>query len=397
MTPRTPDAPDAPESADSRPGISRRALFAGVGAASVTGIGGFVSGSLAGGASDQTAPTAASAPVPVPALGAQQAGVQRPPVPQQHCLVAVLDLDVAALQTTLAALGERIVQVTDPSVPAAPPVPDGPADLSVTVGLGSRALSATRSPELAELVALPEFRGDAELAPEFRGGDLLLSVNASDPAPLEAVLASLLEVVGGAQLRWSEFGFRGVPVDGVARNPLGYWDGIIRPTTSAEFDADVWISAGPLAGGTVCVVRRFRLDVDGFRHLAPAERDATIGRVESSGAPLSGGVRDDEVDLAAKTPSGELLIPPHAHARAAHPTFTGSPLMLRRGYSYRANADELGHLFVSFQNDVTTFTRTQLRLDEVDALMAFATPSATGAFAILPGWDATSSLGGTLF
>jgi len=203
--------------------------------------------------------------------------------------------------------------------------------------------------------------------------------------------------VEGAQLRWSEFGFRGVSVEGVTRNSLGYWDGIIRPSTAAEFDADVWIGSGPLAGGTVCVVRRFRLDVDGFRRLAPAERDATIGRVEATGEPLSGGDRDDPVDLAAKTPSGELLIPPQAHARAAHPTFTGSPLMLRRGYSYRANADELGHLFVSFQNDVSTFTRTQLRLDEVDALMDFASPTATGAFAILPGWSAASSLGGTLF
>ena len=318
-------------------------------------------------------------------------------MPQQHCLVAVLDLDLAALESTLAALGTRIVQVTDPALPGAPPVPDGPADLTVTVGLGARALAATSSPELAELVALPEFKGDAALDPDLRGGDLLLSVNASDPAPLEAVLAFLVEAVDGARLRWSEFGFRGAPDGGVTRNPLGYWDGIIGPTTTAEFDTDVWIGSGALAGGTVCVVRRFRLDVGGFRRLTPADRDATIGRVESTGAPLSGGDRGDQVDLAAKSPSGELLVPSRAHVRAAHPTFTGSPLMLRRGYGYRANADELGLLFVSFQNDVATFTRTQLRLDEVDALMDFATPRATGAFAILPGWDATGSLGGTLF
>jgi dye decolorizing peroxidase len=389
MTSQEPGSPDA------HPGISRRALLAGVGAASLTGLGGFALGSLVDGSPDQPGPRAV--PAPVPARGPHQAGVQRPETPQQHCLVAVFDLDPGALETTLTALGARIAQLTDPSSPPAPPTPDGPRDLSVTVGLGARALAATRAPDLADLVALPDFAGDAELAPELRGGDLLLSVNASDPAPLEAVLASLVEVVAGAQLRWSELGFRGTPVDGVARNPLGYWDGIIRPTTAAEFNDDVWISSGPLAFGTVCVVRRFRLDVDGFRRLTSAERDATIGRVESSGAPLSGGNRDDPVDLAAKTPSGELLIPAHAHARAAHPTFTGSPLMLRRGYSYRASASDLGHLFVSFQNDVTTFTRTQLRLDDVDALMEFATPTATAAFAILPGWDADGSLGGTLF
>ncbi|TPX00947.1 peroxidase, partial [Schumannella luteola] len=134
-----------------------------------------------------------------------------------------------------------------------------------------------------------------------------------------------------------------------------------------------------------CVMRRFRLDVDGFRALAPADRDATIGRVQSTGAPLSGGARDDQVNLGAKAADGTLLIPPHAHARAAHPSFTGSPLMLRRSYSYRVDEADHGHVFISYQNDVQTFARTQLRLDEVDALMRFSTPTATAAFAILPG------------
>jgi dye decolorizing peroxidase len=373
--------------------FSRRALLAGVGAAGAAGLAGFGLGSLVGAPGVGGPPSASS---PVPALGEHQPGIERPGIPQQHCLLAVLEVDVDALEGFLRALGERIVELTDPAA-AAPPVPDGPGDLSVTVGLGARALAATAAPELADLVAVPAFAGDADLPGDVVGGDLLLSVNASDPGVLEPVLAALVAVVGGARLRWSEFGFRGTPVDGVVRNSLGYWDGIVRPSSTAEFESDVWIGAGPLAGGTICVVRRFRLEVERFRDLPPADRDATMGRVESSGAPLSGGNRDTPVDLSAKTPSGEFLVPVNAHVRAAHPSFTGSPLMLRRGYSYRSTATELGHLFVSFQNDVATFTRTQLRLDEVDALMRFATPTATGAFAVLPGWQQGATLGGTLF
>jgi dye decolorizing peroxidase len=383
----------APESSPAGSTFSRRALFAGVGAAGVAGLAGFALGSAVDGPSQDAALTATG---PVPALGEHQPGIERPRIPQQHCLLAVLDVDIDELRESLAGLGERIVELTDPAA-AAPPVPDGPGDLSVTVGLGARALAATAAPELADLVALPPFAGDAGLPAEVLGGDLLLSVNASDPGILEPVLAALVAVVAGARLRWSEFGFRGAPVEGVVRNSLGYWDGIVRPSSAAEFDSDVWIGSGRLAGGTICVVRRFRLEVERFRGLPSAERDATIGRVEGSGAPLSGGVRDTPVDLSAKTPSGEFLVPANAHVRAAHPSFTGSPLMLRRGYSYRSTATDLGHLFVSFQNDVATFTRTQLRLDEVDALMRFATPTATGAFAILPGWQDGSTLGGTLF
>jgi dye decolorizing peroxidase len=385
---------EPPASPSKRTGaeFSRRALLAGVGAAGAAGLAGFGLGSVVGANSEDATPTVPA----VPALGEHQPGIERPAIPQQHCLLAVFDLDIDALEHSLAALGERIVELTDAAA-AAPPVPDGPGDLSVTVGLGSRALAATTSPALANLVSLPAFAGDADLPADVLGGDLLLSVNASDPGVLEPVLAALVALVEGARLRWSEFGFRGSPVDGVVRNSLGYWDGIVRPSSTAEFDSDVWIGSGPLAGGTICVVRRFRLDVERFRGLPSADRDAIMGRVESSGAPLSGGVRDTPVDLSAKTPSGEFLVPVNAHVRAAHPSFTGSPLMLRRGYSYRSTAEDLGHLFVSFQNDAATFTRTQLRLDEVDALMRFATPTATGAFAILPGWQHGATLGATLF
>ena len=126
-----------------------------------------------------------------------------------------------------------------------------------------------------------------------------------------------------------------------------------------------------------------------------------IGRHRQDGSPLSGGGRFDQVDLNAKADNGDLLVPAHAHARAAHPSFTGSRLMLRRSYNYRASAADHGHLFISYQNDVGAFAKTQLRLDEVDDLMHYVTPTATAAFAILPGTldsaGASRPLGSTLF
>ncbi len=376
--------------------LSRRALIvgAGVATATVAGAAALTVGASRAERADSADPSRGTA---VAALGAHQAGVTRPQVPQPHCLFVVLDLDLDGLELSLGELGSAIRTVTDPASAPADLLPDGPGDLTVTVGLGPGALAATAHPELAELLALPLFAGDAELPDDRRGGDLLLSVNASDPTVLEPVYSWLAEHVAGARVRWSQFGFRGTPSDGISRNPLGYHDGIIGPRDDDELQRDVWISEGPLAGGTICVARRFRLDVVRFRDLPPDARDAVIGREQSSGAPLSGGERDDQIDLRAKSPDGTLLVPLTAHARAAHPAFTGSPLMLRRSYGFQEGADEVGHVFISFQNDVATFARTQLRLDDVDALMDFATPTATGAFAILPGMREGADLGASLF
>lgn len=343
------------------------------------------------------APTVDAEGAAVTASGAHQAGIARPAVPQRHCIVAVGDLDTGALRASLAVLGEVVLRLTDRSAPVTAVTPDGPGDLTITVGVGARALAATARPELASLVGLPSFRGDDALPADRVGGDVLLSVNATDPTILAPALDALTSAIAGFRLRWSDLGFRGPASEGVTRNPFGYHDGIIVPRSAADLDADVWIQEGALAGGSICVVRRFALDTESFREMSQTQRDATIGRHQVSGAPLSGGGLHDEVDLTAKKPNGDLVIPAHAHARATHPSFTGSTLMLRRSYNYRTDADDQGHLFICFQNDVGTFSRTQLRLDEVDGLMSFATPTATAAFAVLPGFTTARPLGSPLF
>jgi dye decolorizing peroxidase len=353
------------------------------------------------GRTGQTTPSVSMGPTSIPSAGLHQAGIVLPAIAQRTCLVAVADVDVAALPGSLAALGQAIARVTNAHDPVVAVTPDGPGDLTATVGLGPRALAATGHPELAGTVQLPAFRGDVALAAGRQGGDLLLTVNSSDPMVLEPVLTYLTSAVSGFLPRWSEFGFRGPADQGVTRNPLGYYDGIIVPRTPDDIAQDVWVSTGPLAGGTVCVIRRFRLDVDRFRGLPEQIQDQTIGRHRGDGSPLSGGTRFSQINLEAKTDTGDLLVPAHAHARAAHPAFTGSRLMLRRSYSYRASAQDRGHLFISYQNDVRTFSRTQLRLDDTDDLMKYVTPTATAAFAVLPGVvdgdGRARPLGATLF
>jgi dye decolorizing peroxidase len=341
------------------PGVSRRRLLlatgAGVLASGGAGVGGFALGRA-------TAPDAISSgdhspSSPVPSAGVHQAGVSRPSTPQSSALVAVADLDLnpATLAASLATLGEAIGRVTDAGNPVIALTPDGPGDLTVAVGLGADALAATTQPALAKAVQLPRFRGDDTLPARRRGGALLISVNASDPTVLEPVLSHLAGMVSGYRLRWSDYGYRGPADQGVTRNPFGYFDGIIVPRTPADQDADVWIGDGPLAGGTICVIRRFRLNTEHFRALEPAAQDRVIGRHRQDGSPLSGGGRFDQIDLDAKTDTGDLMVPARAHARAAHPSFTGSRLMLRRSYNYRATADDHGHLFISYQNDVGAF------------------------------------------
>lgn len=324
----------------------------------------------------------------VAANGRTQAGIDRPGTPQPFGRLLVLDVDLAAdVVAWLGALGAGILDATT-------------GDLTVTVGVGP-ALVAALDPALPGAEDLPEFRGDADIPPERRGGDVLLAAYGSDPGVLRPVLHDLAAGIPGAVVRWEQALFRGPGSGTRVRNPLGFHDGIVVPHGDAELDDNVWITDGPLAGGSICVVRRLRLDIEGFRSLPVADQERIIGRRRIDGTPLSGGGPDDDVDLSARTPEGDPVIDAHAHVRAAHPSFTGSRLMLRRGYAFddgtdATGTDDAGLAFICFQSDLRTFVATQHRLDELDALGAFSTPTASGTFLILPGFDAERPLGSAL-
>ena len=323
-----------------------------------------------------------------PVYGAHQAGVDRPVDPQSFALLSVLDVSARTrgeVADVLARLGRMIGATTS----------DRDGDLTVTVGIGPR---LTRLAGIARpgREPLPTFAGDHRIVALYTGGDLLLAIHGSDADRIEQVRDHLVSTMS-AHERWAQHGFRHNAGDGRARNPLGFLDGVVIPRTAAELKKNVWIPDGPAADGTVCVVRRLKLDVERFRSLPIRRQERIIGRRLSDGAPLSGAGPFAQVDLEAKTPDGEYVVPEHAHARAAHPSFTGSHLMLRRSYSYENGTADQGVLFVSFQRDLATFVRTQQRLDEVDELMRFATTTASGSFLVLPGFDHRRPLGATLF
>jgi dye decolorizing peroxidase len=334
----------------------------------------------------------------VAANGPTQAGIERPATPQGHALITVWDLPSRPDLTFLPRLGQRILEFTDPRR-THQGLPDGPGSLTVTVGLGPRIIRSI-DPKLPGAEELPDFHGDQRIATDARGGDLLIALHGDHPNDLAWVAGELAAEIPGVDHRWTQAGFRNPGEGTVTRNPLGFFDGVIVPRKAEEMRENVWLD-GSLAGGTVCVIRRLRLDTVRFRSKPVDRQQEIIGRKLDGGEPLSGGGLMSQVDLRAKTPEGEFVTPVHSHVRAAHPSFTGSHLMLRRGYGFDNGVDEHdvadnGLMFICFQKDLRTFVATQQRLDEVDDLMGFVTATASATFLILPGFDASRPLGSSL-
>lgn len=344
-------------------------------------------------------PSAAAGSTPVPATGRHQAGVTFPRSAQRNLLAVVADLNTAVSPgPLLAELGETVRALTAGSDPRL--VGLSPGDLTVTVGVGPRLVRAAGA-SLPGAVDLPRFSRE-RIAERERGGDLLIQICADDALLLPVVAAALLDQAGDrVRERWRQSGRRGteVPVAKgrtAPRNLLGFIDGIVGPHTNAEQERDLWLS-GPaaVAGGTLAVLRRMELDLTRFAALSVAEQEAVFGRRRSSGVPLSGGTVASGPELGAKTPDGRYLVPVDAHVRRANPNAVGVGHMLRRSYS--TDEPTPGLLFISFQNDLRTFTSTLTHMDTSDALLPFTTTTAAATFLILPGFNEQHPLGSALF
>lgn len=349
-------------------------------------------------------PRAAAAAGRVDPHGPHQAGVHRPGKPPAHLnfqvLRAVPDvLTAASVRDTLAALGETITRLTAAD-PRDPRLHGEATGLTIQIGIGPRLLELT---DTTVALGLPEFAGSAALPAPLRTGDLIISVAADRPE----TTAEVSDLVGG-QVRargyrpsWGQIGYRPDGAGTVTRNPLGFADGIVQPESTQGVPDHVFLASGAARGGSIGVVRRFALDTAGFGALSVDRQEALVGRNRSTGAPLSGGSQATDVNLTAKTPAGEYLVPAGSHVRSTHPSFTGSTLMLRRGYGFREShdgrPDSSGLLFISYQDDVEVFSRTQLRMDREDKMMTFARPTAEAAFLVLPGFDRNRPLGSSLF
>jgi dye decolorizing peroxidase len=378
--------------AESHP--SRRAFIGATGAVAATGM-------TAGCESRATQPSrlpSSASTTRVSPIGRYQAGITLPQPAQPNLLAVVADLgDAVAVGPLLAELGQAVRTLTAGTDPRLLGLP--PGDLTVTIGVGPR-LVRMADPSLPGAADLPRFSHE-QIASQARGGDLLIQICASDALLLPVVAAALLAQAGDRiRERWRQSGHRGpsIPVEqglSAPRNPLGFIDGIVGPHTTAEQQHDLWLAGpSPVAGGTLAVLRRMELDLPRFAALSVADQEAVFGRRRATGVPLSGGTIASDPNLGAKTPDGRYLIPADAHARRANSNVVGVGLMLRRSYS--TDEPTAGLLFISFQNDLRTFTNTLAHMDASDALLRFTTTTASATFLILPGFD-QQPLGAQMF
>ena len=228
-----------------------------------------------------------------------------------------------------------------------------------------------------------------------------------------------------ARLRWVQDGFRYArgtrPGGATARNLFGQLDGTANPAPGTdEFDRVVWNGDGWLAGGTSLVVRRIRMDLDGWDRVGRTDREQAIGRTLDTGAPLTGTAEHDEPDFAALGPTGFPIIGSFAHIRRARPDDPAQRIF-RRAYNYdtvpgagisgRDSAgtesagtelagtgiSDAGLLFASYQADVDAqFVPIQRRLDDLDLLNTWTTPIGSAVFAVPPGCRDGGFIGETL-
>lgn len=394
--------------------LSRRLLLTGtVGATGGVAAGAALTAGLAG-PDDPDRPDAGGAgaaeqPQRTVPHGRHQPGIALPPAPVQRLLALDLrrGVDAAALGRLLRAWTSTVVALTAgrgaPGDPA-PWLADAPP-VTITVGLGTRVASpgglVAAPPGFAEV---PPMRHD-DLRPAWSGGDLLVMIGAHDgTTAAHAARRMAADAAPFASPRWTQTGSwnardgSGAPITG--RNLFGQVDGTASPSPDTDlFARTVWITHGPWTDGTTLVVRRIRMDLDGWDRLTRHEQELALGRRLADGAPLTGGNEASPPDLSA-TRDGRPVVPADAHVRLSHPSANGGLRIVRRGANYvedRGPVVESGLLFQSLQADLTgQFVPIQAALDRGDALNAWTTAIGSASFALLPGFSRDGWLGETL-
>ena len=286
------------------------------------------------------------------------------------------------------------------------------ARLTVTIGLGPGFFEAMRAPELRPswLRPLPAFPRIDRLEDRWGGGDLLLQVCADDALTVAHASRTLASAVRGvAETRWRQRGFRrpaGADPEGrTQRNLFGQVDGTENPSEDDSDFASRLFSDGSdrrwMRGGSSLVLRRIRMDLDGWEKVDRPSRELAVGRRLDSGAPLTGSAERDPADFGAVDANGLPVIPTESHMARAHAR-DRSEVFLRRPYNYDDSAagadDEIGLLFAAYQADpVRQFVPVQRRLAEQDVLNTWTTPIGSAVFALPPGARAGGFVGEGLF
>lgn len=334
----------------------------------------------------------------VPFHGPHQAGITGE-APARTVLLALdlhEDVDAERLAAIMRLLSDDAARLTKGEAALADADPElaaEPARLTVTFGFGLDLVERLDLPLPPGAGPLPDFAVD-RLEEAWSGGDLLVQVSGDgDLSVSHAVRMLVKDARSFASVRWTQRGFRQRPAaGGTPRNVLGQIDGTANPDPSTpEGREAVWFGeeAGPLAGGTVMVVRRMRTDLDEWDKLDALGKDRVIGRRIADGAPLTGERERDPVDLDAREDTGLPVIPANAHVRRA---LEAGTTILRRSYNYddgpgSAGGSDTGLVFVSYQADIGQFIAIQERLAEADLLNAYAVPIGSAVFVLPPGCD----------
>lgn len=383
--------------------ISRRRLLAGgAAAAGLTGAGAWA---LAEAGRSDTEPTFGAEAVPF--HGAHQAGIAT--VPQAHVSYVGLNLRAGTPRTAREALqavltlwttdAERLTQGVPALADTEPELALKPARLTVTVGFGPSLFDATGLTALRPASArpLPAFGVD-RLESRWAGTDLLLQLCADDQMALAHATRVLVKNVRSLALpQWRQDGFRAArgtePRNVTGRNLMGQVDGTVNPTPGTpDFDRLVWDdgAAQPwMAGGTLMVLRRIRMNLDDWDALDEASKELTVGRRMGSGAPLTGTHENDPVDVGMMR-DGIPVIPRNSHVALAHQQ-NPDERFLRRPYNYDAppapgEVSDSGLLFAAYQRDIDRqFLPVQRRLAESDAMNRWITPIGSAVYVIPPG------------
>lgn len=410
------------------PGISRRLLLTGAGA----GGAGLAVGALAAAAFGGQLPQKPAADT-VDFYGEHQAGITSEAQDRMHIVgfdVTTKDRGrlIELLRDWTAAIEQMAAgrPVGGGGSYDAPPEDTGeaeglsPAHLTVTVGFGrSLFLDEHGKPRFGlegklpeALIELPHFSGD--MVEEARsGGDIVVQACANDPQVAVHAIRNLSRLgFGTVRVRFSQIGFgrtaKTTSAQQTPRNLFGFKDGTAN--ILAE-DADalaehVWVGAGSdqpwMEGGTYLVARRIRMQIETWDRSSLREQENVVGRIKSTGAPLSGGGEFSEPDFAMAGSAGPL-VPVDSHVAVLHPSAHGGARMLRRGFNYTDGSDGLGRLdaglfFIAFVVDARThFVPLQQAMSANDAMNEYLRHTSSGLYAIPPGIQPGQYLGQQLF
>lgn len=348
----------------------------------------------------------------VPFHGEHQAGIETP----APAAATFLGLDlreevdregVLRLLRLLTDDAARLTQGRPALADTEPEMASEPASLTVTFGVGPGLMERAQREVPSWLAPLPAF-GIDRLEEQYTGGDLMLQIAAEDPLTVSHAARMLLKDARAfTRVRWVQPGFRrspGTQAPGTTmRNLFGQLDGSANAQLGSEhFSRVVWIEEGPFAGGTSMVIRRIRMDLDGWDEADRAAREQSTGTRLDSGAPLSGGDEFSRADFEKVSVNGFPVIGEFSHMRRANGIDEGEHQeIFRRPYNYDVapppgsdSVSEAGQVFVSFQADLNgQFLPIQRRLDALDLLNQWTTPIGSAVFAIPPGCTEGEYLG----